>query len=81
MALWHFWRTRVTVEAIVEGKSSSQQRRPARADAGTPAPRVVGEFEIHERGIALRMRIERWPSPTELAEDEAPAEAGYGHGV
>lgn len=65
----------------MEGKPSSQDQRPTRPEAGTIAPRIVGELEVHERGIALRMRIERWPSPSELAEDEAPVEAGYGHGV
>lgn len=65
----------------MEGKSSSREQRPTRADAGTLVPRLVGEFDVHERGIALRMRIERWPSPSELADDEAPVEAGYGHGV
>jgi hypothetical protein len=42
---------------------------------------VIGEFEVRERGVALRMRVERLPSPPELSDDEAPIEAGYGHGV
>jgi hypothetical protein len=65
----------------VEGKHSSSHRRPTPSTSGTPQPRVVNEFEIFERGIALRMRIERWPAKPEAADDEALAEAGYGHGV
>jgi hypothetical protein len=44
-------------------------------------PRVVNEFEVRGRGVSLRMRVERWPAPRDGFDDEAPVEAGYGHGV
>ncbi len=65
----------------MEGKHSSESRRPTTAKTSAPQGRVVGEFEVFERGVALRMRIERWPAMPEAREDEPLAEAGYGHGV
>jgi len=65
----------------VEGKQSSEYRRPVTSTDPARRGRVVGEFEVFERGIALRMRIERWPARPEAREDEPLAEAGYGHGV
>lgn len=65
----------------MEGKQSSEYRRPTTSKTPAPRGRVVGEFEVFERGIALRMRIERWPATPESREDETLVEAGYGHGV
>jgi hypothetical protein len=64
----------------VEGSDSPKDGRPKK-QTDSAQPRVIGEFEVRERGVALRMRVERLPSPPELSDDEAPIEAGYGHGV
>lgn len=60
----------------VEGTHSSQDReRPKQTQAAQP------KLEVRERGVALRMRVERWPAPADGSDDDALVEAGYGHGV
>lgn len=70
---------RARLRHTVEGKHTSD--RPASQTPARPEPCIVGEFQVFERGVLVRMRVERWPARPEGTEDETPAEAGYGHGV
>lgn len=67
-------------EEPVEGTHPNDDCR-RHPQSRAPQPKVVGEFEVRERGVALRMRVERWPSPMEMDDDAPLIEAGYGHGV
>jgi hypothetical protein len=80
MAFWLFGRSGAMVEEPVKGIHSSQDpERPPQTTA--TQPRLVSEFEVRERDVALRMRVERWPAPTDASDDDTLIEAGYGHGV
>jgi hypothetical protein len=79
MALLAFRRTRAMVEEPVEGTHSSQDREPS-AQMRSVQPKLVTEFEVHERGVVLRIRVERWPS-ADASDEDTLMEAGYGHGV
>jgi hypothetical protein len=91
MALLAFQAHTRVIEGTVEGKRSSQDssgggHRPTDgghrfSGAGTTQPTVVTEFEVRERDVALRIRVERWPSPADASDDDTLIEAGYGHGV
>lgn len=59
----------------LQDRERSKQMRPAQ-------PKLVTEFEVRERGVALRVRVEQWATPAADASDEDTlVEAGYGHGV
>lgn len=64
----------------MEAADSPKDCRPKEPPQAAPSS-VVTEFEVRERGVALRVRVERVPAPPELSDDETPMEAGYGHGV
>jgi len=64
----------------VEGTHPSEDRKQP-AQTRPAQPKVVTEFEVRERDVALRMRVERWPSPADASDDDTLMEAGYGHGV
>lgn len=65
----------------VDGTQASKDNRFSPAEAPAPRPKVVNEFDVRGRGVALRMRVERWPAPIDPSDDDPPSEAGYGHGV
>ncbi len=68
------------LEEPVEGTHSSQ--RPERPQpTHTAQPKLVTEFEVRERGVAVRVRVERWAVAHDSSDDDTPVEAGYGHGV